>query len=213
MSRLERKGCVFAVRGSLPGDSPWLHPWLSVPPWVSRGAPGLLASSHSSFALLGPCDWPSGACQGQSQSCFLVLGSSAGSQPWWSSARASRPPMLWTACCSSGGTRALSLLGSSRVHHLVSVQMLSFLANRLHSPQVFGSFTRPPGSSFSPAFLRPSRAQAFPSCKVHLSSGRRQPFTVQPCPGRRWSIAPACRMHCTAPLPTTAPAAMLAPLL
>lgn len=113
----------------------------------------------------------------------------------------------------SGGTRALSLLGSSRVHHLVSVQMLSFLANHLHSLQVFGSFTRPPGSSFSPAFLRPSRAQAFPSCKVHLSWGRCQPFTVQPCPGRRWSIAPACRMHCTAPPPTTAPTAMLAPLL
>ena len=72
----------------------------------------------------------------------------------------------------SGGTRALSPLGSSRVHHLVSVQMLSFLANRLHSPRVFGSFTRPAGSSFSPAFLRPSRAQAFPSCKVCLSSGQ-----------------------------------------
>lgn len=72
----------------------------------------------------------------------------------------------------SGGTRALARLGSSRLHHLVSVQMLSFLANRLHSPQVLGSFTRPLGSSFSPAFLWPSRAQAFPSCKVRLSSGQ-----------------------------------------
>lgn len=65
----------------------------------------------------------------------------------------------------SGGTRALARLGSSRLHHLVSVQMLSFLANRLHSPRVLGS-------SFSPAFLWPSRAQAFPSRKVRLSSGQ-----------------------------------------
>lgn len=34
------------------------------------------------------------------------------------------------------------------------------------------SFTRPLGSSFSPTFLWPSRAQAFPSCKVRLSSGQ-----------------------------------------
>ena len=116
-----------------------------------------------------------------------------------------QPALLWwdKGSCSAR-------LGSSRLHHLVSVQMLSFLANRLHSPWVLGSFTRPLGSSFSPAFLWPLRAQAFPSCKVHLSSGQMpalgsaalpRPEVVR-CPCLLEAHPPPCRpSHLTPVLP------------
>ena len=76
--------------------------------------------------------------------------------PCWFLAFVEPCPGVMTSCSLdkllfSSGARALSLLSSSGVHHLFSLQTLSFLANRLHSPQIFESFT--PMEPVGPALL------------------------------------------------------------